>query len=133
MQASLAPSLYAETARARNTILGASFCVACVLVVLALQTVDNSHSAVSLSIFTILMSGFTAWRRFRYHGVEPLALFCLLSRSTMDYCCSGWPLLAMIQYCFIPRLLAMKPMLRLACYVRLSPGQSCLQRFCGKT
>jgi O-antigen polysaccharide polymerase Wzy len=77
MQASLAPSLYAETARARNTILGASFCVACVLVVLALQTVDNSHSAVSLSIFTILMSGFTAWRRFRYHGVEPLALFCL--------------------------------------------------------
>jgi oligosaccharide repeat unit polymerase len=77
MPASLAHNQYAQTAHARNTILAASFCVSCVLVVLALQTVDNSHSAVSLSIVTILMSGFTAWRRFRYNGIEPLALFCL--------------------------------------------------------
>jgi len=48
-----------------------------VLVVLVLQTFDNSRSAISLAILATLLSAFTASWRFRHHGIEPLALFCV--------------------------------------------------------
>jgi hypothetical protein len=78
MQASLANNRrYPESAHAQNTTLVASLCASCVLVVLVLQTLDNAYAAVSLALLTTVLSAFTAWWRFRRHGVEPLALFCL--------------------------------------------------------
>ena len=118
----LSPLVYMQqTARARNTILGASFCVACVLVVLAGLTVSifhSAHSAQQIIFSLILMSGFTAWRRFRHQSALNHSLFFVLAFGAYDgFLCSGYILSAMIQYCFIPRLLAMKPMLRLARHV----------------
>jgi hypothetical protein len=60
----------------RNTLAGLC-CVAAILGALVLQTVDNANAAISLSILVVTLSGSTAVWRFRRHGLDPLAVFCL--------------------------------------------------------
>jgi oligosaccharide repeat unit polymerase len=60
-----------------NILTGSALAVA-ILTVLVLQTLNSNNAAVSLSILTIFISGMTATRRFKRHGIEPLALFCFM-------------------------------------------------------
>jgi hypothetical protein len=60
----------------RNTLAGLC-CVAAILGALVLQTLDNANAAGCLSILVVALSGSTAAWRFRRHGLDPLALFCL--------------------------------------------------------
>jgi len=60
----------------RNTLAGLC-CVAAILGALGLQTLDNSNAAISLSILIVALSGSTAAWRFKRHGLDPLAVFCL--------------------------------------------------------
>lgn len=60
----------------RNTLAGLC-CVAAILGALVLQTVDNANAAISLSVLVVTLSGSTAAWRFRRHGLDPLAVFCL--------------------------------------------------------
>src|SRR5450755_1394896 len=62
-------------ARGWNLLL-AGFAAACVIIVLALQTVSAQNSPVSLALLTIVISGFAGVWQFRKYGFDPLALFC---------------------------------------------------------
>lgn len=49
---------------------------AAVFGVLTLHTLDSSKTAASLSVITMLLTGVTAYWRFKAHGLDPLGLFC---------------------------------------------------------
>jgi hypothetical protein len=52
-------------------------CVASILFALGLWILDNASAAISLSAITAAVSGFTAAWRFKRHGFDPLAVFCM--------------------------------------------------------
>jgi len=56
--------------------LAGLFGVGAILIALALQVLNNTNAAVSLSIVVVLLAGFTSAWRFKKHGIDPLALFC---------------------------------------------------------
>jgi hypothetical protein len=60
----------------RNCTVGLVFAAA-ILITLALQVVDTSKAAISLSIITMLLAGFTAYWRFSKQGIDALGIFCL--------------------------------------------------------
>ena len=67
-----------QSSRSRKNAVAGSVLAAAILAVLVLQAFDNANAALSLSILTIILSGFTGVWRFKHHGIEPLALFCFM-------------------------------------------------------
>lgn len=59
----------------KGSFFMAGLAALCALVVLVLQIIGGTNSSVSLSIVTILISGFIAAWRFRRFGLDPLGVF----------------------------------------------------------
>src|SRR5271157_4220619 len=63
--------------RGQGNALTELWSVASILGALGLWILDNASAAISLSVITVALSGYTAAWRFKRHGLDPLAVFCL--------------------------------------------------------